>query len=63
MLLQPLWLQLELRHFVDSVQAMQAPLVSGESAKPALDVAFQITQRIAEQLQAGDQSRPVLDQR
>ena len=56
-------LQLELRHFVNSVQAMQAPLVSGESAKPALDVAFQITQRIAEQLQAGDQRGPVLDQR
>jgi predicted dehydrogenase len=53
-------LQLELRHFVNSVQAMQAPLVSGESAMAALDVAFQITQRIAEQQQAGEQHGPAL---
>jgi predicted dehydrogenase len=46
-------LQLELRHFVNSVRAMQAPLVSGESAMAALDVAFQITQRIVEQQLAG----------
>jgi predicted dehydrogenase len=53
-------LQLELRHFVNSVQAMQAPLVSGESAMAALEVAFQITQRIAEQQQAGEQHGPAL---
>jgi predicted dehydrogenase len=46
-------LELELRHFVNSVRAMQAPLVSGESAMAALDLAFQITQRIAEQPNTG----------
>jgi hypothetical protein len=47
-----------LRHFVNSVRAMQAPLVSGESAMAALDLAFQITQRIAEQPNTGATSRP-----
>ncbi len=51
-------LELELRHFVNSVRAMQAPLVSGESAMAALDLAFQITQRIAEQPNTGATSRP-----
>jgi predicted dehydrogenase len=50
-------LELELRHFVQSVRAMQAPLVSGESAMAALDVAFQITQQIAEQQQGGGMVR------
>lgn len=49
-------LELELRHFVDSVRAMQAPLVSGESAMAALDVAFQITQRISENQESGEAS-------
>jgi predicted dehydrogenase len=50
-------LELELRHFVKSVQALQAPLVSGESAMAALDVAFQITQRISESQPAGESER------
>jgi predicted dehydrogenase len=44
-------LRLELKHFVDSVWARSSPLVSGESAKPALDLALEITQKISEQLQ------------
>lgn len=44
-------LRLELQHFVDSVVARTSPLVSGESAKPALDLALEITQKISEQLQ------------
>ena len=39
-------LKLELRHFIESVRAHQTPLVSGESAKRALDVAFEITRQI-----------------
>lgn len=39
-------LKLELRHFVACVQAHQTPLVSGESAKRALDLALEITARI-----------------
>jgi predicted dehydrogenase len=39
-------LKLELRHFVDCVQAQQTPLVSGEAAKQALDLAFEITKQI-----------------
>ncbi len=42
-------LRLELQHFVDSVVAKTSPLVSGESAKQALDLALEITQSIAEQ--------------
>jgi predicted dehydrogenase len=41
-------LKLELQHFVRSVRALESPLVSGESAKAALDLAFEITRRIAE---------------
>jgi predicted dehydrogenase len=55
-------LQLELRHFVNSVRAMQTPLVSGESAKAALDVAFQITQRIGEQLREGQSAGALLNE-
>src|SRR5262249_34327274 len=40
-------LKLELQHFVECVQARKSPLVSGESAKIALDVAFEITRQIA----------------
>src|SRR6185369_15060763 len=36
-------LKLELQHFVECVQAHRSPDVSGESAKQALDLAFEIT--------------------
>ncbi len=39
-------LKLELQHFVECVQAQQTPRVSGESAKHALDLAFEITRQI-----------------
>src|ERR1019366_5851678 len=39
-------LKLELQHFVECVRAQQTPMVSGESAKRALDLAFQITRQI-----------------
>ena len=39
-------LQLELKHFVDCVRARRTPVVSGESAKQALDLAFEITRQI-----------------
>ena len=41
-------LKLELQHFVECVRASQDPLVSGESAKQALDLAFEITRQIQE---------------
>ncbi len=41
-------LKLELQHFVECVRARQTPLVSGESAKQALDLAFEITRQIAQ---------------
>ena len=39
-------LKLELQHFVECVRAKQTPLVSGESAKLALDLAFEITRQV-----------------
>ncbi len=39
-------LKLELEHFIDCVLAQQTPMVSGESAKQALDLAFEITRQI-----------------
>ncbi len=39
-------LKLELEHFIECVRAHQMPLVSGEAAKRALDLAFEITQQI-----------------
>src|SRR6266850_4245719 len=39
-------LKLELQHFIDCVRQKQTPLVSGESAKQALDLAFEITRQI-----------------
>jgi predicted dehydrogenase len=39
-------LRLELEHFVECVRARRTPLVSGESAKQALDLAFEITRQI-----------------
>ncbi len=42
-------LKLELQSFVDCVRARQTPVVSGESAKQALDLAFEITRQIQQQ--------------
>jgi len=42
-------LKLELQHFVECVREKQTPVVSGESAKQALDLAFEITRQIQEQ--------------
>jgi predicted dehydrogenase len=42
-------LKLELQHFVDCVREKQTPKVSGESAKRALDLAFEITRQIQAQ--------------
>jgi predicted dehydrogenase len=39
-------LKLELQHFVECVRARRTPMVSGESAKEALDLAFEITRQI-----------------
>jgi predicted dehydrogenase len=39
-------LKLELRHFVECVIARRTPRVSGESAKAALDLAFEITRQV-----------------
>ena len=40
-------LKLELQHFVECIRANRTPVVSGESAKQALDLAFEITSQIA----------------
>jgi len=34
-----------LQHFVECVRARRTPVVSGESAKQALDLAFEITRQ------------------
>lgn len=39
-------LKVELQSFVDCVHARQTPIVSGESAKQALDLAFEITRQV-----------------
>ncbi len=39
-------LKLELQHFVECVREKQTPMVSGESAKLALDLAFEITRQV-----------------
>jgi predicted dehydrogenase len=39
-------LKLELQHFVNCVREKQTPMVSGESAKRALDLAFEITRQV-----------------
>jgi predicted dehydrogenase len=51
-------LKLELQSFVDCVQARQAPVVSGEAAKRALDLAFEITRRIQSSPESDRLSRP-----
>ena len=42
-------LKLELQHFIECVREKQTPMVSGESAKLALDLAFEITRQIQNQ--------------
>jgi len=42
-------LKLELEHFVNCIRERRTPLVSGESAKRALDLAFEITRQIHSQ--------------
>jgi predicted dehydrogenase len=42
-------LKLELQNFIESIQARQAPKVTGAQAKHALDLAFEITRQIREQ--------------
>ncbi len=42
-------LKLELSHFAECVREKQTPVVSGESAKRALDLAFEITRQIQRQ--------------
>ncbi len=42
-------LKLELQHFVNCVREKHTPMVSGESAKRALDLAFEITKQIQNQ--------------
>ncbi|MFN7141869.1 MAG: hypothetical protein ACK4UN_21320 [Limisphaerales bacterium] len=39
-------LKMELLHFVECVEQQQTPKVSGESAKRALDLAFEISKQI-----------------
>lgn len=39
-------LKLEMQHFVECIREKQTPMVSGESAKVALDLAFEITRQI-----------------
>jgi len=51
-------LKLELQHFVDCVREKQTPKVSGVSAKAALDLAFEITRQVQEQLNAEAQRTP-----
>ena len=46
-------LKLELGHFVECVRARRTPVVSGESAKQALDLAFEITRQIQNTTTAG----------
>ena len=41
-------LKLELQHFIECIRQRQTPMVSGESAKQALDLAFEITRLIQE---------------
>jgi predicted dehydrogenase len=49
-------LNLELQHFIECVREHRTPMVSGESARRALEVAFEITR----QVQEANRSRPAL---
>lgn len=46
-------LKLELRHFIECVRARRTPLVDGETARAALDLALEITRQIHRPDQAG----------
>jgi predicted dehydrogenase len=46
-------LRLELQHFIETVRARSVPLVSGASAKAALDLALEITRQIEERTRQG----------
>ena len=46
-------LKLELQHFLECVRARRTPLVSGESAKRALDLALEITRQAEARLHEG----------
>ena len=46
-------LRLELQHFIESVRERAVPLVSGASAKAALDLALEITGQIQERMRQG----------
>jgi predicted dehydrogenase len=48
-------LKQELQHFVECVREQQTPMVSGESAKRALDLAFEITRQVQSTPDAGVQ--------
>jgi len=52
-------LKLELQHFVDCVRERQTPRVSGESAKRALDLAFEITRQVENSIHPKDTVAPV----
>jgi predicted dehydrogenase len=39
-------LKLELQHFIDSIRLHHDPLVTGEAAKQALEVAMEITEQV-----------------
>jgi predicted dehydrogenase len=43
-------LKLELEHFIECVKARRTPLVSGESARQTLDLAFEITRQVQQNL-------------
>ena len=49
-------LKLELQSFVACVREKQAPVVSGESARRALDLAFEITRQIQSQTTLSEKS-------
>ena len=46
-------LRLELQHFIETVRARSVPLVSGASAKAALDLALEISRQIEERMRQG----------
>lgn len=46
-------LRLELQHFIETVRARSIPLVSGASAKAALDLALEISRQIQERMGQG----------
>ncbi len=49
-------LRLELMNFVECVRREQAPVVTGEAAKRALDLAFEITRQIRAQIETSEVS-------